>query len=157
MHSLQNSSHGFPAGPAQPCALWDGSVSPPRALRWSLSQVRGTAILPTTPQRPELNIAATISFGRKERGWKEEAFCPALEDTKSEQCWGRPGGREEEKGKSVKLLPVLSVAIAASQCPRDIWHLVLNRRFFLYIMCYKNSWGTRDFDHMTHNTFLPFK
>lgn len=66
-------------------------------------------------------------------------------------------GSGREEGKSVKLLLVLSVAIAASQCPRDIWHLVLNRPFFPYIICYKNSWGTRDFDHMTHNTFLPFK
>lgn len=41
---------------------------------------------------------------------------PALEDAKSEQSWGR----EEGKGKSVKLVLVLSVAIAASECPRDI-------------------------------------
>jgi len=75
--------------------------------------VRGTAIPPTTPQRPGLNIVANIPSGRKERGWKEAAFCPALEDEKSEQS----GGREKVKGKSVKSLPVLSVAIAASQCP----------------------------------------
>lgn len=110
----------IPPGPTQPCVLQDRSISPLQALRWSLSQVRGTAILPSTPQCPELNIAASISFRRKEGGWKEAAFCPALEDAKSEQSWGRHGRREEEKGKSVKLLLVLSVAIAASQCPRDI-------------------------------------
>lgn len=147
----------FSAGPTQPCALRDGSVSPPQALCWSLSQVKATTILPTTPQRPELYIAANISFGRIERGWKEVAFCPALEDAKSEQSWGRHRGGRRGRGNQWKLLPVLSVAIAALQCPRDIWHLVLNRRFFPYIIRCKNSWGTQDFDHMTHNTFLPFK
>lgn len=109
---------------------------------------------PPSPRRPS---APRIKSSGKYLLWKEEkrveggGFCPALWDAKSEQSRGR------EEGKSVKLLPVLSVAIAASQCPRDIWHLVLNRRFFPYIIRYKNSWGTRDFDHMTHNTFLPLK
>lgn len=79
--------------------------------------MRGTDILPTTPQHPELNISTSISFAEKERGWKEAGgFLPCSGKQKPEQSWGR----EEGKGKSVKLLPVLSVAIAASQCPRDI-------------------------------------
>lgn len=90
---------------------------------WRLSG-RGAPQPPSSPlAAPGLDVVAEATRGRGGGGRKEAALALLLEMREGkgdaeEVVREAPG--EEGKGKPVKLLPVLSVVIAALQRPRDI-------------------------------------
>jgi len=131
-----------------PC--WSGAGwihNPWAAASISLEVIPGTegATQPPSspPTGPRLGVVAEARQGRGGGGWKEAAFALLCERRKRQsQRSCAEGMRGGGQGELVKLLPVLSVLITAPQSPRDIWQPVSDRRFFPYIICCKNSWGT---------------